>query len=147
MYRNLNQLSIVLLLLALVFGCASTSTTVTKAQIVSMDEKAIQAVFIEYEKAWNRQDAKGVIVFFHQNAQIMTGAKRKIVSTEEYVNIVPQKFEQVGSMTFDDPKIEITGDKAKVAITSQFSRGVKEVKFIFSMVLQNNKWLIMKQEY
>lgn len=147
MHKNLKSVFMIMILLALVFLYADSNTTIAKAGIISDDEKTIKMTFMEYEKAWNRQDAKGVMAFFDQNAQIMTGGNRKIVSAVEYANIVPQRFEQFGSMTFGDPQIVIDGDKAKVGITTQFSRGVKEVKFVFSMVLQNNKWLIMKQEY
>ncbi|MBW2001766.1 MAG: nuclear transport factor 2 family protein, partial [Deltaproteobacteria bacterium] len=147
-YKKLRLLSIILPLLVLVFifGCVTPSTTI-ESEPVSIDEKAIRAVLMEYQNAWNRQDPKGTIAFYHQNARIMTGARRNLVSRNQYIDILPQRFEQVASMTFGIPKIKITGDKARVKITSQFSRGLKEVQFIFSMVRQNIKWLIMKQEY
>ena len=149
MYEKVESLSRALLLSVLVFcfGCATPSTTTKRDKPVSAGEKAIKAVLMEYQKAWNKQDPRGVIAFYHQNAQIMTGAARKIVSTNQYVDIIPQRYEQFGSITFGVPKIKITGNKARVKVTSGFSRGLKKVKFVFSMVKQNSRWLVMKQEY
>lgn len=111
------------------------------------DKESIKATLIDYENTWNKKDVDGVISFYHQDAKIMTGAQRKIVSREQYADIIPDRLDRVGSMKFSNPKIKISGDEAKVKVTTKFSRGLREVKFIFYMVRQNDRWLIIKTKY
>ncbi len=145
MCQKRKLLLIVLILFVLFF--VPGNAIFSKDKSVSLEKEAVKSVLMDYENAWNRNNTDAVVTFYHQNAQIMTGARRKIVSREQYADTIPDRFEQFGSMTFSAPKIKITGDKAKVKVTTKLSRGIKEVKFIFYMIRQNDRWLIIKTEY
>jgi ketosteroid isomerase-like protein len=110
------------------------------------NEKAILAVLMEYQNAWNRKDPNRVVAMYHQDAQIMLGKKKKSVSKGQYVNILPERFAR-GSMELKKRSIEITGCRAKVKVEMRLSGSERATRTSFSMVRLNNRWLIMKQEY
>ncbi|MGQ9722793.1 MAG: YybH family protein [Thermodesulfobacteriota bacterium] len=110
-------------------------------------EEQIKKVLSNFEKSWNKRDLEGFISCFHNDARIMTGGDRRFVSKEEYKKIIPQRWQQWGELNFEKPNIEISecGKKAKVIVTAKFS--VMGVKFVFYMVPQEDRWLILVQEY
>lgn len=144
MYQERKILLMVLIffVLFLVPMCGDTS----KDRSVSPDEEAIKAVLMGWENAFNRKDADGVIAFYHPNAQIMTSALGHIVSKEQYFDLLPGRFKELGSIHFGVPKINITEDKAKVDVKATYSKHYGDARYIFSMVRQNSRWLIMQQD-
>ena len=128
-------------------GCvASDKGIIAKEEPVSPEEREIKAFLADYKKAWDGKDVNTLVSFYHDDAKIMTGRKHKIVSKKQYANIIPDRFKQLGSVTFGAPKIKITGDKAKVKTTTRFSQGMKSW-LIFYMIQQNSRWLIIEQKY
>jgi hypothetical protein len=72
------------------------------------NEEAILAVLKDYENAWNKKDADGVVAIYYPGAQIMLGKKKKSVSRENYITVLPERF-ALGSMELKKRSIEIKG--------------------------------------
>lgn len=125
--------------------CVFVISSPIEAENVSDAEESIKQTLSGYEKAWNKKDTKAVIAFYHDDADIMTGADRRIVSKKEYEKILAKRIRKFGKIKFDVPEITVSGDKAKVKVKVAFKR--LHFNFTFYMVLQDNRWLIMVQEY
>lgn len=106
--------------------------------------ESINMTLMGYEKAWNKKDADGVISFYQENAQIMTGGDKRIVTKREYRKIIPDRF-NFGKVKFGEPDITIKDNNAKVKVKASYKR--TDVIFVFYMVSKNNEWLILSQEY
>jgi hypothetical protein len=142
MYKKL--LSMILLISALVvsFGYAST---LKDYKPKSSEEEAIKLILVAYETAWNKHDQQGVLTLFHENAQIMTGKEKSIVSKKEYAAILPRRMTDLPSTRLYEPTISIAGDKASVKILVE--TGNFQLRFVFHMIRENSKWFIIKSEY
>ena len=127
-----------------IFVCIFGFSTPIIAGDVSEAEKSIKQTLFDYAKAWNKKDVKGVIALYHDDADIMTGKDKNMVSKIQYEKILPNRWKH-GKIKFGVPKIEITGDKAKVNVKATFKRF--DANFTYYMVLQGNSWLIMLQKY
>ena len=123
------------------------SVPTLEARPVSPDEEKIKATLKDYENAWNKKDADGVIAFYHQNARIMTGKNRDIVSRKHYRKLLPDRFKTAKSIYFGVPRMKIAGDKAKVKVKIKLTGDGSESIVTYFMVRQNGKWLIVKQRY
>ena len=118
-----------------------------EARPVSPDEEAIKAILKDYEDAWNKKDADGVIAFYHQKAIVMTGKNRDIVSRKHYRKILPDKFKTAKSLYFGVSRMKIVGDKAKVKVKMRMTGFDSSIVVSYAMVRQNGKWLIVKTRY
>ena len=127
-----------------IFVCVFGFSTHTKAGDVSADEKSINQTLQDYEKAWDNKDVGGVIALYHDNAAIMTGNDKKMVSKKQYEEILLKKWEN-GKIKLGIPKITVMGAKAKVNVKASFKSF--NANFTYHMVHQNNLWLIMGLEY
>jgi ketosteroid isomerase-like protein len=116
------------------------------SEAISSDEEEIKAVLASYEEAWNKKDAGGVIAVYHQDAKVMTGREKRIVSKDEYLDILPERF-KLGSMKLGKPSIKIKGDNAKVRVKMKLSGSHRTTRTTFSMTRESDKWLITKQTY
>ncbi|NIO19968.1 MAG: DUF4440 domain-containing protein [Candidatus Aenigmarchaeota archaeon] len=113
---------------------------------ISSDEEEIKAVLASYMEAWNKKDARGVIAVYHQDAKIMTGKEKKIVSKDKYLEILPERF-NLGSMKLGKPSIKIKGDNAKVRVKMNLSGFRRTTRTTFSMIRESDRWFITKQTY
>ena len=71
-----------------IFVCVSGFSTYTKAGDISAAEESIKQILQDYEKAWNNKDVRGVIALYHDNAAIMVGDDKKIVTKKQYEEIL-----------------------------------------------------------
>jgi ketosteroid isomerase-like protein len=134
------SLFIVFISIILVFSFGISS------EAISSDEEEIKAVLASYEEAWNKKDAGGVIAVYHQDAKVVTGREKRIVSKDEYLTILPERF-KLGSMKLGKPSIKIKGDNAKARVKSKLSGYDRTTRMTFLMTRENDKWFITKQTY
>jgi len=135
------RLAIICLLTTLAF---IYSTSLLSAED-SNYKSGIKSALADYEKAWNDKDADGVIAIYHDDAQIMTGREKKIVTKEKYKSIIPDRRSRFGKIRFGETKIDLKDNKAKVNVPAEFKK--IKVDYTFYMVQKDDKWLIMVQEY
>ncbi len=136
------------LVLALAISGLTLRTEITA--IAGNEEEAIKAVVQEFVKLYNSIDTKAIISLYHPKAKIKTGmsSSQRIVSREEYADIVPTRVKQIGTLTFKNiEEAEIKGNKATVEAIIVFNKSGGKLRMTFSMVLEEGKWLIMLQDY
>lgn len=127
-------------------GCAAT---LQNYQPKSIEEAAIKALLVDYEKAINNHDVAGILSVFDEKAVITTGMKRKIVSKKEYAEILPQRFTYIEGVTAGTPEIAMYQEQAIVKFPLEIHMVDKSVTnpATYLMVRKNNSWLILKTEY
>ena len=138
----MGKLIILIMVLFFLFGCSST---LKDYKPKSSDEEAIKMTLVAFESLWNKHDALGVLNLLHENAQLMTGMDRSIVSKKEYAVILPGRIKELSPTKIYELTISVTGDKASVKFRS--ATGQFQNQFTFHMIRENNKWFIMKWEY
>jgi len=97
-----------------------------------------------YQKAWNKKDTQKVISYYHDEAAIMTGGGRKMVTKKQYEKIVPARYKH-GKVKFHEPNITIKENAAEVSVKASYKKF--DAQFEFLMVPQGEQWLIRVQEY
>ena len=143
-YKTVNMF----LVIALAISGFSMGTEITAT--AGNEEEAIKAVVQEFVKLYNSKDTKAIISLYHPNAKIKTGmgSNQRIISREEYADIVPTRVKQFGTLTLKNiDEVEIKGNKAKVEAIIVFNKSGGKLAMTFSMVLEEGKWLIMVQDY
>jgi hypothetical protein len=112
--------------------------------VAGESEEAVKAVLYEFEKHWNAKNPKAIAPLFHPEAKVKAG---QIVSRDEYIKILPERFKLFGSATNKDIKVEIKGNKATAEAIWIFANISPKVKITYSMILEQGKWLIILQDY
>jgi len=143
MNKRLGAMALLFLISIMLFGCAAT---LKDYKPKSSEEEAIKVGLVGLESAWNRHDLQGVLAVFHEKGKFMTGREKKIISKKEYADILPSRMLELPTMTIGTPKINIAGEKAVVNASVDFVK-FQNPSFIYHMVKENNKWLIMSWEY
>lgn len=106
------------------------------------DEKNIIALLNTYCDARNSADLEKLQETFHDNGIYISGrggqfTKEKIVETN------PKDWLD-NKVDLYDPEFKISGNEAKVTMTAKY--GTFKTTQIYSLVNENNNWLIMKVE-
>ena len=136
-------ITLLFLISIILLGCAAT---LKDYKPKSSEQEAIKMVLVALESAWNKNDLPGVLAVFHEKGRFMTGKEKKVVSKKEYADILPSRIAELPTMTIGTPKINIAGEKAVVNASVDFIK-FQNPSFIYHMVKENNKWLIMSWEY
>jgi len=111
----------------------------------SPKEQALKKVFLEFQDGVNRKDAKKVANLIHENASIMVGRDRKILTRAEYIKILPKRLAENPSISFGKPKMKVAGNAAEVKI--YMTRGNYNGLVVYNMKLENNNWYIHSWRY
>jgi len=141
MFKKMLLLALGLLVMGSFFACVSLKYYTPK----SSAEAAIKMVLLTWEHSWNNHDEEGVLALYHEEAKIMYGTDRQIVSKEEYVEIIPERMEEAPTVQFGTPRIKISRDEAVVNII--LSMKEHDTPCTFHLVRENDKWFIMSFEY
>ena len=81
----------------------------------------------------------------HENAAMMTGRQRKILSKTEYVKVLPKRLAENPPVALGKPKMTISGDEAEVKI--YMTRGDYNGLVVFHLKMENDKWYILSWKY
>jgi len=111
----------------------------------SHQEEALKNVLLNFQVGVNRKDSKKIADLIHENASIMIGRDRKIISKTKYIKILPERLAENPPIALGKPKMAISDNKAEVKI--YMSRGNSRVLMTFHMQLENNRWYIKSWEY
>jgi len=142
-------------------GC---DTPIDKYEPRGRDEKEILSVLIRYQNAKNRFDIDQLLSFLHENGKFSFQCG-KVVSKEELKELLPGFWNEIKagnaavfpithecvngdyykSGTLNNIKIEIGVDKAEVIVL--FRKGFSRVLQYFSMVRENDIWLVIRTEW
>ena len=111
----------------------------------SPEEQALKRVLIEFQDGVNTLDSKKIENLIHENASIMIGRERKILSKKEYIKILPARLAGNPSISMGKPKMKVSGENAEVKI--YMTRGESNTLVVFNLKLVNNKWYIQSWKY
>ena len=119
----MKTLAVLIILGVLVYGGTSaTELTLKDYQAEVLDEKKIVKLVLDYQKAYNLYDPKGVLAVYLPGAIIKAGMKDDrsdhLVTKEEYVGIVADKLATSKMYNFKlmfltPKKISVEGSTAK----------------------------------
>jgi hypothetical protein len=142
MYKKLLPMILLVSFSVFLFGCAAT---LKDYKPKSSEEEAIKMSLLAYESAWNKHDRQGVLILLHENAQLMTGMEKSMVSKKEYVSMLPNRMTVFPTAKLYEPTISVAGEKASVKL--RVDMGQYQNQFTFHMIRENNKWFIMRWQY
>ncbi len=109
------------------------------------EEKALLNVLLDFQDGVNRRDAVKIINLIHENALIMTGRERKLLTKAEYFNILPKRLADNPPIALGKPKMAISGSQAEVK--AYITRGEYRGLLVFNMKRVDNKWYIQGWKY
>jgi hypothetical protein len=111
----------------------------------SQQEEALKILLLNLQDGINRKDSNKIADLLHENASIMIGRNREIVSKAEYIKILPQRLAESPTFAFGKPKISVSDTKAEVNI--YIVRGNIRFLITYDMQFDNNKWYIKSWKY
>ena len=111
----------------------------------SPEEVALKTVFLEFQDGVNRRDAEKVANLIHDNASLMVGRDRNVLSRSEYIKVLPERLAENPSIALGRPKMKISGETAEVRI--YMTRGNYNGLIVYNMKKDNSKWYIQNWRY
>ncbi len=137
------HLPVVIVLITLL-SCGQ-DTPLAEYEPESPGEKALKNVLLNFQSGINAKDSGTIADLIHEDASIMTGRGRTIISKAMYVNVLPKRLAENPPVSLGKPKIKISDNQADVKI--YMSRGNSRVLVLFHMQFENNRWFIKGWEY
>ena len=109
------------------------------------EEQALKDVFLDFQDGVNTKNAKKIENLIHENASLMVGRDRKILSKGPYVKSLPKRLEDNPPIALGRPQIDVSGDTAEVKI--YMTRGRFNGLIVYNMKLENKRWYILSWKY
>jgi len=132
-----------LISLASLIGCDSGSFHDYKAK--TTDEEEIKITLTKYFEAWNNKDADGVLSLIHEDAQMMVGAERSVLSKKQFTDRLPERFKNSPKFKEGSPKMNVMGREATVTIPMKST--IYNLQYVVKLAKENDKWYIMSKIY
>ena len=125
--------------------CCGQDEPIANYEPGSPEEKALQGVLLDFQDGVNSRDAVKIINLIHDDASIMTGRERKILSRAEYFKILPKRLAENPPIALGKPKMAISGGQAEVK--AYITRGEYRGLLVFNMKRVGDKWYIQGWKY
>ncbi len=109
------------------------------------DETALKNILLDFQDGVNSRDAVKIINLIHDDASIMAGRERKILTRAEYFNILPKRLAENPPIALGKPKMAISGGQAEVKV--YITRGEYRGLLVFNMKRVGDKWYIQSWKY
>ena len=113
-------------------------------------EAAIRQFILKADEAWDKGDVETFLMCYSEDAQIMVGRERKIVSKEEYRKKLPSILEELESARIGPIKITIINKlSATVEREAVFYVGNREVTLYkkLDLIYRKGKWLVQRSTF
>lgn len=111
----------------------------------SRQEQALKSVLLDFQDGVNKRDSKKIESLIHENALLMTGRDRKILSKAAYTKILPKRLAENPTIALGVPRMKVSGDTAEVKI--YMTRGSFNGLIVYNMKSEHNKWYIQSWKY
>ena len=111
----------------------------------SPQETALKTVLLEFQHGVNTHNAEKIESLIHEDAAIMVGRERKILSKAAYRMILPKRLANNPPVALGKPKIKVFGDTAEVKI--YLTRGDFVGLIVYNMKQENSQWYIHSWKY
>ena len=139
----MNKAMLIILLLLSFFLICSCSIPIEEYQAKNEDEKDIINLLIRYTEIINTGDSEKIIAFFHENGEYVTVPGNVALSREKMTERKPEDWLYDGKRKFYNPEITLNDNEAKVMVHAKFGKYTTAI--IFTLVKENDKWLIMQR--
>lgn len=157
----MKKLAVLIILGVLVYGGTSaTELTLKDYQAEGLDEKKIVKLVLDYQKAYNRYDPKGVLAVYSPGAIIKAGIKdagsEHLVTKKEYVGIVADKLAtrkmyDLKLIFLAPKKITVQGSTAKLNVPYMLYSSAQyyweKGMFNFDFRKADSGWLISRNTW
>ena len=100
---------------------------------------------MDFQDGVNSRDAVKIINLIHDDASIMTGRERKMLTRAEYFKILPKRLADNPPIALGKPKMAISDDQAEVK--AYITRGEYRGLLVFNMKRVGNNWYIQSWKY
>lgn len=111
----------------------------------SPQEQALKNILLDFQDGVNARNSDKIANLIHENAALMTGRDRKILSKAAYIKILPERLAENPPIALGKPKMTVGGDTAEVKI--YMTRGDYNALVVFNMKSEDNKWYIHGWKY
>lgn len=128
----------------LLFSCGR-DTPLSEFVPKSDDERKIKEFFMAFQNGVNARDAGKVESLIHQDASFIIGRERKEYSRKEYIKILPKRLRENPPVFFGVPRIDITGDQARVRL--YMTRGSVRALITYDLRLEAGQWRLLRWDY
>jgi len=113
-------------------------------------EVAIKQFFLKVDEAWDTGDIETLLMCLSEDAQIMVGREKKIVSKEEYRKMLPSILEELESARQGPIKITLINKlSATVEREAVFYVRNHEVMLYkkFELIYRKGNWLVQRSTF
>jgi hypothetical protein len=111
----------------------------------SNEEQTLKRILLEFQDGVNTLDLNKIENTIHENASLMVGRDRNILSKAKYIKDLPKRLAGNPTIALGKPKMKVSGDKAEVKI--YMTRGGYKALIVFNMKLDENNWYIQSWKY
>lgn len=129
---------------AAVLSCGQ-DTPLADYEPTSLQEQELKKTLLEFQDGVNSKDSDKIKNLLSEDASIMVGRERKILSKKEYAGILPDRLAENSSISFGKPKMTVTGGQAEVKI--YVDRGDSNFLVVYDLRFENDKWRIHGWSY
>jgi hypothetical protein len=127
--------------LFLIYSC---STPIEEYQAKDNDEKEIIDLLIRYTEAINTGDSEKILTLFHEKGVYVASDGNITLSREKMSEWKRENWLSYGLRKLYNPEIKLNGNEAEVMVKVKY--GNVSYAQIFTLVKENDKWLIMRRE-
>jgi hypothetical protein len=127
-----------------IFSCGQNEPLINYEPKSSQEQK-LKAILLDFQDGVNTLDSKKIENLLHENASLMTGRERKLLSKAEYIKVLPKRLAENPSIALGKPKMTVSGDKAEIKI--YMTRGNYNGLVVYKMISENNEWYIQSWRY
>ena len=134
----------IIIILAAILSCGQNEP-LSNYEPKSPQERALKNILMDFQESVNARDSKKLESLIHEDAAIMVGSERKILSKAAYSKVLPKRLAENPPVALGTPKMSVTGDDAEVRI--YMTRGDYNGLVVFNMKMENGKWYILNWKY
>ena len=109
------------------------------------DEEEIKTTLVKFYEARNNYDVDGFLSVFHEDAKIMVGWERVVLSKKQCSEYLPRYFSGASKIELGSPKMNVRDDEATVRMP--FSVSGASLQMVMELVRENGKWYILSSKY
>ena len=120
------------------------TATIEEYQTKNEDEKQIIDLLKRYTKIINTGNTEKILTLFHENGVYVTGRGNVPLLREKMSKWKQEDWLSDGLRSLYNPEINIDGNEAAVMVQAKF--GNYKTYKIFTLVKENDEWLIMRRE-
>ena len=139
----LKRIAIVIIITA-IFSCGQNEP-LSNYEPKSSQEQLLKSILMDFQESTNTRDSEKLESLIHEDAALMVGRERKILSKAAYSKVLPKRLAENPPVALGTPKMSVTGNEAEVRI--YITRGEYNGLMVFNMKIENGKWYISSWKY